>query len=178
MHIQTHIMSGWCIGNLFDLSPRERFCCMVAASVHDLDGLGVIVSEDVYWDYHHLLGHNFAFGLILCAVLVCFSRHQVKALVLYLALFHLHLVMDYFGSGPGWSLGYAWPFSDEGLMSRHAWEFYSWQNITTGCAFVVWMLGIVLWQKRTFLELPMPSLDRQLVALGQRLVNRGNRQGG
>ena len=30
MHIQTHILSGWVIGNALRLSPRERLFCMVA----------------------------------------------------------------------------------------------------------------------------------------------------
>lgn len=40
MHIQTHIVSGWCAANLLDLTPRERALAMVAASAADLDGLG------------------------------------------------------------------------------------------------------------------------------------------
>ena len=39
MHVQTHILSGWCVGNLAPLSPRERLICMTAASIADLDGL-------------------------------------------------------------------------------------------------------------------------------------------
>ena len=32
MHIPTHLMSGWCIASLFDLTLRERLLCMLAAS--------------------------------------------------------------------------------------------------------------------------------------------------
>ena len=46
MHIPTHILSGWCTGNLFDFKPRERLFCMIAATAADLDGLGMIYSMD------------------------------------------------------------------------------------------------------------------------------------
>ena len=40
MHVQTHILSGWLAGNLVPaFGPRERFFCMLAASLSDLDGL-------------------------------------------------------------------------------------------------------------------------------------------
>ena len=51
-------MSGWCVADLFDLTPKERLFCMAAASVADVDGLGILVSQDAYLTYHHLLGHN------------------------------------------------------------------------------------------------------------------------
>ena len=54
MHVQTHVMSGWCLGNYAKLSPRERFCCMLAASWADLDGLGIVAGAEFYWEYHHM----------------------------------------------------------------------------------------------------------------------------
>ena len=142
---------------------------MLAASLQDLDGVGLLISQDLYWDYHHLLGHNLFYGLLLCALLVYFSQHRLKAFLLYMALFHLHLILDYYGSGPGWGIVYAWPVSSWSIENPHAWPFYAWQNVATGYFCVGWTCWIMLVQKRTFLELPMPSLDRQLVALGQKL---------
>src|SRR5207302_7065303 len=82
----------------------------------------------------------------------------------YLALFHLHLVMDYFGSGPGWGIYYLWPFSSWAADNRRvAWEFYSWQNITLAAVLVVWTIFIAVRRGRTPLEALMPRLDRQLV---------------
>src|SRR5262245_60059294 len=104
MHIQTHVMSGWCVGNLVSLTPRERFCCMLAASLADLDGLSLLGGWESYWQYHHKVGHNLLIGGILAGLLTVFSAQRVKACFLYLALFHLHLVLDYFGSGPGWEI--------------------------------------------------------------------------
>ena len=174
MHVVTHVLSGWCAGNLFRLSARERVCCMAAASLADLDGLGILVSQNAYWNYHHKLTHNLPFGLLVTIALVLISKRRVLASVLYLALFHLHLLMDYFGSGRGWPIYYLWPFSNWAIDNTHAsWEFYSWQNISIGLALIIWTFWIAIRMGRTPIELPMPNLDRQIVAwLRQRFTRR------
>ena len=164
MHVQTHIMSGWCVANCFPLAPRHRLMCMIAASAADLDGLSLLFGQNAYWKYHHALGHNLPFGLVLCSVLVLLSGARLLPLLLYLALFHLHLVMDFFGSGPGWPIYYFWPFSVWTPDNRQwGWDFYSWQNITIAAALLVWTIAIAIRAGRTPLEALMPRLDRQLV---------------
>jgi len=165
MHIQTHLMSGWCIGNCIRLSARQRLMCMIAASAADLDGLSILGGQNAYWEWHHVLGHNLAFGLLTCIVLAILSRANFAVFLLYLALFHLHLVMDFFGSGPGWPICYFWPFSHWSPDNRRwGWAFYSWQNISTALALLVWTIGIAVHAGRTPLEAIMPNLDRQLVS--------------
>jgi hypothetical protein len=164
VHVQTHILSGWCAGCLVGrFTSRERLFCMLAASLPDVDGLSILAGQGVYWDYHHTLGHNLAFGVLLPLVLAGFSTQRLLGFVAYLALFHLHLVLDYFGSGPGWGIPYLWPFDGRLWMWRDAWPFYSWQNITTAFALVAWTLVIARRLGRTPLESLMPRLDRQLV---------------
>jgi len=165
MHIQTHVMSGWCVGNLLPLTPRERFFCMLAASLQDVDGLGILVSEELYWNLHHALGHCLLFGVVLAAVLTFFSTHKLLAFATYLGLFHLHLVLDYYGSGPDWPLYYAWPFSRWEIENDRAWPFFSWQNITAAFVMLAWVVVIAVRQGRTPLEVIFPSLDRKLVAM-------------
>lgn len=172
MHIQTHVLSGWCIGNLLPLTARERMLCMVAASAHDLDGLGILVSQELYWDYHHKLGHCALFGVVLSALLAAFSSRRALALATYLALFHLHLILDYLGSGPGWPLFYGWPFADAQWLNPRAWPFFSWQNIGAAFAMVGWTIWIAIRQERTPLERLMPSLDTQAVAWLRARKNR------
>ena len=51
MHVQTHILSGWLAGNLVPaFGPRERFFCMLAASLSDLDGLSLLGGWECYYD--------------------------------------------------------------------------------------------------------------------------------
>jgi hypothetical protein len=161
-------MSGWCVANLLPFTPRERLFCMVAASVPDVDGLGIVVSSRLYERYHHLLGHNLTFALISSAALAIFSTRRALGFVTYCALFHLHLYMDYWGSGRDWFIMYWWPFRQgPGYLwiNPDGWAFYSWQNITAALALLVWTV-IIAWRcRRTPLEVLMPHLDRQLVRL-------------
>jgi hypothetical protein len=172
MHIPTHILSGWCVGNLLPFTPRERVFCMVAAAVADVDGLGRIVSEAAYWDYHHRLGHNIFFATIVAGVMAAGSARQRRgiACVAYLALAHVHLVLDYFGSGPGWPLHYFWPASDVGIVNPRPWSFFSWQNLSAAFALIAWTLVIACRQGRTPVETLTPRLDREFVARIRRWV--------
>ena len=166
MHVQTHLLSGWCGGNLFPLTARQRFFCMVSAAVQDVDGLGILISQRLYWDYHHVLAHNLLFNLSLAATLAVFSgSRRWLCFGVYLALGHLHLLLDYLGSGPGWPIHYGWPFCRDDAhawLFERAWEFHSWQNLGTAAALLLWTVVIAVRLRRTPLELLMPSLDRKL----------------
>ncbi|HEX3356077.1 MAG TPA: metal-dependent hydrolase [Tepidisphaeraceae bacterium] len=163
MHIGAHIMSGWCLGNCFKLDPRRRACCIIAASVADLDGLGRVVSMEAYWKYHHILCHNLLFCIVVAALLSAFSARRIQSFMLYLALGHLHLLMDYLGSGPLWGIAYFWPFSPRLFRTGMAWEFYSWQNLTVAGVLFVWVIFIAIRQGRTPIETIAPDLDRRFV---------------
>lgn len=164
----THILSGWCFGNLIKLTGRERLFCMLAASLPDLDGLGIIFGQSLYLKYHHIVGHNILFGIICSAVLSYFSKSKIKSFFIYVLLFHVHLIMDYYGSGPEWGIYYLWPFSNWLLYTPHAWPFNAWQNSAVGIFLIVWMFIIMFYHKRTPLELLKPSLDRQIIELTEK----------
>jgi hypothetical protein len=164
MHVPTHILSGWCVANLLPLTARERLFCMVAAAAADIDGLGIVVSEELYWDYHHKLGHGIAFGLLLAGAMAAFSTRRLVAMVAYLACFHLHLVLDSFGSGPDWPIHYLWPISDAAWLNPRAWNLSSWQNTTAAALLLAWTAWIGFRHRRTPLELLMPSLDEKAIA--------------
>jgi hypothetical protein len=176
MHIPTHILSGWCVGNaLGRMSARERLFCMIAATAPDLDGLGYVVSMDAYWDYHHKLGHGIFAAVFIAGVLTLFSDHKRLAFVTYFALAHLHFVLDYFGSGPGWPIHYLWPASDWGIVNPRAWPFTSWQNYAAFSALLAWTVWIAARYRRTPIEVLTPRLDRAIIA---RLPARASRPTG
>jgi hypothetical protein len=161
-------MSGWCIANCLPLGARERLFCMVAATICDIDGLGIIISEHWYTQFHHILGHNLTFGLIVSTILAIFSARKILGFATYLALFHLHLFMDYWGSGRDWGIAYWYPWRfgpGYWWMSPYGWDFYSWQNISAAFALLGWTVAIAYFLRRTPLELIMPRLDRKLVGL-------------
>ena len=62
MHPITHLLVGWTIANMADLSKRDRMLVTVAGVIPDLDGIGVvadILTEhtrsplDLFGTYHH-----------------------------------------------------------------------------------------------------------------------------
>lgn len=163
MHIPTHILSGWLVGNALPLGPRERLFCMLAASLPDLDGLGFFFGEDAYWRFHHVAGHNIFAGVVLSAGLaVASAKHRAIAFAAYLACFHLHLLMDFYGSGPGWAIHYLWPANARGWRTIDAWPLDSWQN-RVAFAVLLALTALVAWRKRrTPLELLAPRLDARL----------------
>ena len=167
MHIPTHILSGWCVGNLLPFNRRERLFCMIAASAVDFDGIPIVFGEEAYWAWHHKVGHNVFFAALMAGLLGALSSRRALAFASYFALAHLHLVLDFLGSGPGWPL-YLWPVSDLEVINPWAWPFFSWQNIVTAYALVAWTLWIAWRDRRTPLERLMPRLDQQLVALRPR----------
>jgi hypothetical protein len=56
-------------------------------------------------------------------------------------------------------------------MNAHAWEFYSWQNISAAFSLLGVTAAIGFVKRRTPLELLMPSLDRRLVGRDVRTEN-------
>ena len=165
MHIPTHILSGWCVGNAVpSISARERLFCMIAATAPDLDGVGIVFGEETYWSYHHRLGHNVFAALLIAGMLATFSRRRPLAFVIYLALAHVHFILDYFGSGPGWAIHYLWPASDVGIVNPRAWPFASWPNYAAFAALLAWTVWIAFRYRRTPIELLAPRLDRAAVS--------------
>ena len=144
MNPVTHLLTGWLVANTARLSRRDRALVTVACVIPDIDGLGVIADLatrgttaplDWYWRFHHTLGHNLCFGLIVTlAVFWLASRRRVAA-ALALLSFHLHLLGDVLGSGGGpgsyqWSIPYLAPFSDALQITWDGqWALNAWPNI-------------------------------------------------
>jgi inner membrane protein len=163
VHIPTHILSGWCLADQVKFTARERLFCMMAATLADLDGVGRIFGEEWYWRFHHRLGHNVFYAVAMAGILAWFSKHRAKAFWFYLMLAHLHLLLDYYGSGPLWHIHYFWPVSDYPIRNPRAWEFFSWQNLVTFGVFLVWTGWIAVTRGRTPLETMTPEWDRSIV---------------
>jgi len=174
MHIPTHVLSGWVVASAVpSLTPRERLFAMAAATAPDLDGLAIVAGRDAFETYHHVVGHNLFFGLAVTAVIVAWSTHKRTMAMLAFGLFHLHLVLDSFGSGCDWGISYLWPLVQREWVNPWRWEFFSWQNLVAAYGLVLVTIVIAVRQGRTPLETLAPSLDRQLVGLARRLTGRG-----
>ena len=87
-----------------------------------------------YTHYHHVLGHNIGFGVLLMAAGVAFAVKRLRTMLVVSLVFHLHLLGDIVGSrGPDgyqWPIPYLLPFSNEVQWSWSGqWELNAWPNI-------------------------------------------------
>ncbi len=138
----THLLVGWGLANSAPLNRLERACITLAGVAPDFDGLGIIVdvatqnsaAPTEWWGtYHHILGHNLAFGLAAGTATFLVSKGRWLATFLALLSFHLHLFGDIVGArgpdGDQWPIPYLLPFSHEWQLAWSGqWELNAWPN--------------------------------------------------
>lgn len=141
---------------------------MVAATAPDLDGLAIVAGREAFETYHHVVGHNLFFALLVTAAITVWSTQRRTMALFAFGLFHLHLVMDSFGSGRDWGIAYLWPAVRQEWINPWRWDFFSWQNLVAAYGLLLVTVVLAVRQGRTPLETLAPSLDRQLVTLARR----------
>lgn len=161
---------GWAVANSApSLSKRERALVTWASVVPDIDGLGIIAdrltrnsSHPLNWwgDYHHTLGHNFVFAIVVPAIAAIFAKQRVKTALLVLLSFHLHLLADLIGArgpdGDQWPIPYLLPFSKQMQLAWSGqWALNAWPNMVITAGLIGVML--ILARQRGFSPLEMFS---------------------
>jgi len=174
----THFLIGWVTANTCRLDRREWALVTVAGVIPDIDGVGIVAElltrhsqKPLTWwsDYHHVLGHNLGFCLVVTTFGFLLARQRWKTAVLVFLSFHLHLLCDVIGArGPDlhqWPIPYLLPFSNAWQWTwTGQWALNAWQNFAiTGAALAV---TFYLAWKRGFSPLEMLSskADRAFVA--------------
>ncbi len=148
----THFLVSWALAGTSRVGKRERAAIALAGVAPDLDGLGIVPelltrgsSHPLLWfsDYHHVLGHNLLFAIIVTLAGFLFARSlRWKTAFLAFVSFHLHLLCDVVGArGPDgyqWPIPYLIPFTHGLDISWHGqWALNAWQN------FVITGLGMM-----------------------------------
>jgi inner membrane protein len=166
----THFLMGWAVANMVpSLTKRERAFVTLASVVPDIDGLGIIAekltqnsSHPLNWwsDYHHILGHNIGFALLVSVVAAAFGRQKLKVLLLVFLSFHLHLIGDLVGArgpdGDQWPIPYLLPFSNHMQLTWSGqWALNAWPNMVVTAALIA--TTVVLARVRGFSPLEMFS---------------------
>jgi membrane-bound metal-dependent hydrolase YbcI (DUF457 family) len=157
------LLIGWVLAHVVRADRPTRVWCLVASLAPDVDGLGLVLGTRLYEAFHHVLAHNFLFGVGLVALSARWVGVRLVPLIAVFAAFVLHLVGDYYGSGYGWALWPLWPLSSFEIMNPTAWPFVSWQNNVIGVTFLATTVGIAIWPGRTPLESVHPQIDRAVV---------------
>lgn len=172
----VHAELSWLLAQALP-NRRERVLVTLAGLAPDLDGLSLLAGLDAYEAYHHVLSHGFPAALAITLLCLSFARAR-RALTGLLALsaFHLHLLCDLAGSGPGWPILYFWPASRIEWFWSGQWDLASWQNGVIGLAATLSVLATALVSRRTLVELLSPRWDALVTAtlrarfLGERLA--------
>jgi inner membrane protein len=185
----THFLFGWLVANASTADRRkERAIITLAGVAPDVDGLGIIAdvltrdsAQPLRWfsEYHHLLGHNLGFCLLLVALTLLVAKRKLQTAALVFVSFHLHILCDLAGSrspdGYQWPMAYLWPFSNGLQLSWSGqWELNAWQNfVITGVALaVVFTLAV----KRGFspVEMVSETANRSFVDTLRRRFSRND----
>lgn len=165
-----HAQLGWLCGSRLE-RKRDRVLVTACAVVPDLDGLGLLVSEDLYIAWHHRLAHG-ALWLLFTALLGFAISRRAEVAAWCVAAFGTHVLADLAGSGPGWPVMFWWPFSDVEWLPSWQWDLASWPNAVIGLAVTFTSLGCALWLGRTPAELLGQRADRAVVSTLRARFNR------
>jgi hypothetical protein len=145
----------------------------LAGVIPDVDGLTLLAGEDAYGTWHHVLTHGALSAVLFSLALATFAVERRRVAFLSLGTFHLHLLCDLVGSGPGWPLFYLWPFSRDELMWSGQWDLASWQNAIIGLLASLLVLWCAVPLGRTIVELFSVSADAKVVAAVRSRLGRG-----
>ena len=166
----THFFMGWAVANSVpSLNQRERALVTWASVVPDIDGLGIIAERltrnsrhPLYWwsDYHHILGHNLGFAIVVSVIAALLAKQKVKTTLMVFFSFHLHLFADLIGArgpdGNQWPIPYLLPFSRQvHLTWSGQWALNAWPNFLITAVLIG--LALVLARQRGFSPLELFS---------------------
>lgn len=186
----THFLLGWVTANAAQLNRRERAVVTIAGIIPDADGFGIaaeIATRDsahplMWWsEYHHVLGHNIGFCLLVTAAgYALATRRGLTALLVFLS-FHLHLLGDLIGArgpdGEQWPIPYLSPFSAAWQWTWSGqWALNGWPNLVITAAMLATTLWLAWQRGYSPLEMLSSRADKALVAaLRQRFPVAGAR---
>jgi len=173
----THGLIGWSIACSVPLNHRERGFITLASVIPDLDGLGVLIDfayrhtqrpTDFWGTYHHLLGHNLTFAIVVSLVALLFSTHRWRTSGLVFLSFHLHLLGDVLGGrgpdGDSWPIPYLAPFTDSvQWVWAGQWALNAWPNFLITSALLIFSLYTAWCKGISPLEFISPKNHRRLV---------------
>jgi membrane-bound metal-dependent hydrolase YbcI (DUF457 family) len=164
VHIESHVACGWLLANLWpSASWRQRLAITLSAVISDADGLGYLVSADLYVRWHHTIGHNVFAAVLVSGAAVALAGKPKWGWVLLLTQlgFWSHLVGDYFFAG--WGVPLFWPISREEVMYRPRMGLDHPINLVLSYGAFVYFAASLWLHGRTPLALVRPALDRLLV---------------
>lgn len=174
----THFLLGWVTANAAQLNRRERAVVTIAGIIPDTDGFGIvaeIATRDsahplMWWsEYHHVLGHNIGFCLLVTAAGYALATRRTLTASLVFLSFHLHLLGDLVGArgpdGEQWPIPYLSPFSAAWHWTWSGqWALNGWPNLVITAALLATTLWLAWRRGYSPLEMLSSRADKALVA--------------
>jgi hypothetical protein len=142
---------------------RDRRLVLAAGIAPDLDGLSILGGTAAFERWHHVATHGLAAAVVVTIACATLGRRRLATALVACAAFHLHLLCDLAGSGPGWSIYYLGPWSMREWSWSGSWDLDAWQNQVIGLAAVLACLGAALPLGRTIVEVLSPRVDALVV---------------
>lgn len=176
----THFLIGWACANTAALDRRSRTLVTLAGVLPDADAFGIVPelltrgsTHPLAWftQFHHVLGHNIAFAVIVTVLSAFFARTRRWMTCLLVAVsFHLHLLGDVVGArGPDgyqWPVPYWLPFSSRGQwVWSHEWALNAWPNLVITITLLLWTFWFAWRAGRSPVEIVSPHADADVVAV-------------
>ena len=138
----THLLASWTVASIPRFESRDRAIITLAGILPDIDGLGIVAElatehtqQPLLWysKYHHVIGHNLAFGIAICIFAATIAKRRLLTAGLVFFVFHLHLLCDLIGSrGPDgyqWPIPYFYPYLQHiELIWSGQWTLNAWPN--------------------------------------------------
>lgn len=185
----THLLTGWVLANTAKLGRRDRAIVTIAGVAPDADSFGLVAElltrnspRPLLWwsDWHHLLGHNLPFSLVVAfAAFHAGIRGRMTAL-LALGAVHIHLAADLVGAkGPDgyrWPIPYLHPFFDSPILVWSGqWELNAWPNILVTVLLLAVALYLAWRRGYSPVGLISPSADRAFVGALRKRFGGGHK---
>ena len=166
MHIESHLACGWILANLLPGSTRrERLAITLSAVISDADGLGYLVSADLYSRWHHTIGHNVFAAVAVGIVAIWLTRLHCWPIILLLTQlgYWSHIVGDYFFSG--WGVPIFWPVSRYEILFHPVMRLDHPINMALSYGALAIFAGSIWVLGRSPLEFLWPKFDGLLARL-------------
>jgi membrane-bound metal-dependent hydrolase YbcI (DUF457 family) len=141
LHFLTHIGQSWIVANLWPASAKDRWLVVLAGIVLDVDGIGIVWSQQAYIATHRVAGHGLLAALVVLALVLFVADRPRSTAVLAACAFHLHVLLDVVGTG-GFPIRYFWPFAGWELSYGGHWILASWENVAVMILTLVGVLAI------------------------------------
>ncbi|MBU2476701.1 metal-dependent hydrolase [Candidatus Micrarchaeota archaeon] len=148
-----HGLIAFLIVSVFTKNPKLRLLAFVFGMLPDLDGIGLFFDLNLYYEFHHELFHQPAYGIILGVIFALilserFKLDKLKSFTVISFSFILHSVTDVFFTA--WPVKLFWPFSSQNFSYPFLIEF-NW--LLALIVFAVFIIQVFVVEKTKINEL-------------------------